>query len=125
MAGLDGIARQIDPGEAMDRNLYDLPPEQIDDLPTVCRTLEEALDALDQDRGFLLEGEVFTDDVIDAHIALKRAEIEARGAGPPPGRVPALLLGVSRDHPARARRPWRPGGPWWPSGRTGALVPAP
>jgi glutamine synthetase len=77
MAGIDGMVRQIDPGEAMDRNLYDLPAEQIDDLPTVCRTLEEALDALDQDRGFLLEGEVFTDDVIDAHIALKWAEIEA------------------------------------------------
>jgi glutamine synthetase len=77
MAGIDGIVRQIDPGEAMDRNLYDLPAEQIDELPTVCRTLEEALDALDRDRGFLLEGEAFTDDVIDAHIALKRAEIEA------------------------------------------------
>jgi glutamine synthetase len=77
MAGIDGILRQIDPGEAMDRNLYDLPAEQIDELPTVCRTLEEALDALDEDRGFLLEGEVFTDDLIDAHLALKRAEIEA------------------------------------------------
>lgn len=76
MAGLDGLARQIDPGDAMDRNLYDLPSE-IDDLPTVCRTLEEALDALDHDRGFLMAGEVFTDDLIDAHIALKRAEIEA------------------------------------------------
>ena len=76
MAGLDGIARQLDPGEAMDRNLYDLPPEQIEELPTVCGTLEQALDALDQDRGFLTESEVFTDDLIDAHIALKRAEIE-------------------------------------------------
>jgi glutamine synthetase len=77
MAGLDGMARQIDPGEAMDRNLYDLPPEEIEELPTVCGTLEQALDALDQDRGFLTEPEVFTDDLIDAHIALKRAEIEA------------------------------------------------
>jgi glutamine synthetase len=77
MAGLDGIARQIDPGEAMDRNLYDLPAEEIEELPTVCRTLEEALAALDQDRGFLTEAEVFTDDLIDAHIALKQAEIEA------------------------------------------------
>lgn len=77
MAGLDGIARGIDPGEALDRNLYDLPPEEIDDLPTVCRTLDEALDALDRDRAFLTEGEVFSDDLIDAHIALKRAEIEA------------------------------------------------
>jgi glutamine synthetase len=77
MAGIDGMLRQIDPGEAMDRNLYDLPPEEIEDLPTVCRTLEDALDALDQDRGFLTEGEVFTDELIDAHIALKRAEIAA------------------------------------------------
>jgi glutamine synthetase len=77
MAGIDGMLRQIDPGEAMDRNLYDLPPEETDDLPTVCRTLEEALDALDQDRAFLTEGEVFTDDLIDAHIALKRAEMAA------------------------------------------------
>jgi glutamine synthetase len=83
MAGLDGLARQLDPGDAMDRNLYDLPPE-IDDLPTVCRTLEEALDALDQDRGFLVAGEVFTDDLIDAHIALKRAEIEALERVPHP-----------------------------------------
>jgi glutamine synthetase len=77
MAGIDGMLRQIDPGEAMDRNLYDLPPEETDDLPTVCRTLEEALDALDQDRAFLTEGEVFTDELIDAHIALKRAEVAA------------------------------------------------
>jgi glutamine synthetase len=77
MAGIDGMRRQIDPGEAMDRNLYDLPPEEIEDLPTVCRTLEEALDALDQDRGFLTEGEVFTDELIDAHVALKRAEMAA------------------------------------------------
>jgi glutamine synthetase len=84
MAGLDGVVRQIDPGEAMDRNLYDLPPEQTDELPTVCRTLEEALDALERDRGFLTEGEVFTDDVIDAHIALKRVEIEALERVPHP-----------------------------------------
>jgi glutamine synthetase len=76
MAGLDGIAHQADPGDAMDRNLYDLPPE-VDDLPTVCRTLAEALDALEADRGFLMDGEVFSDDLIDAHIAVKRAEIEA------------------------------------------------
>jgi glutamine synthetase len=77
LAGLDGIARGIDPGEAMDRNLYDLPPEETDTLPTVCRTLAEALDALEQDSGFLTVGEVFTDDMIDAYVALKRAEIEA------------------------------------------------
>ncbi len=77
LAGLDGIARQIDPGEAMDRNLYDLPPEEIEELPTVARTLEEALQTLDQDRAFLTAGDVFSDDLIDAYIALKRSEIAA------------------------------------------------
>ena len=72
MAGLDGIRRRLDPGEAMDRNLYDLPPDDLDDLPTVCATLAEALDALDRDRAFLTEDEVFTDDLIDAYLALKR-----------------------------------------------------
>ena len=84
MAGLDGVERRIDPGEAMDRNLYDLPPEEVDELPTVCATLAEALDALDRDRGFLTAGEVFTDDLIDAYIALKRAEIEAVEGVPHP-----------------------------------------
>ncbi|MEM7021352.1 MAG: type I glutamate--ammonia ligase [Pseudomonadota bacterium] len=77
LAGLDGIARKTDPGEAMDRNLYDLPPEETDTLPTVCATLSEALDALEQDREFLTEHEVFTDDMIDAYVSVKRAEIEA------------------------------------------------
>jgi glutamine synthetase len=84
MAGLDGIDRRIDPGEAMDRNLYDLPPEDLDELPTVCASLAEALDALDRDRGFLTADEVFTDDLIDAYIALKRAEIEAVDGVPHP-----------------------------------------
>jgi glutamine synthetase len=84
MAGLDGIDRRIDPGEAMDRNLYDLPPEDLDDLPTVCATLAEALDALDRDRAFLTTDEVFTDDLLDAYIALKRAEVEAVESVPHP-----------------------------------------
>jgi glutamine synthetase len=77
MAGLDGMARQLDPGEPMDRNLYDLPPEEIDDLPEVCRTLDAALDALAGDHAFLVADDVFSDDLIDTYIALKRAEIEA------------------------------------------------
>ena len=84
MAGLDGIAKRIDPGEPMDRNLYDLPPNEIEELPTVCRTLGEALLALDADRFFLTQGEVFSDDVIDAYIALKRREIEAQEMVPHP-----------------------------------------
>jgi glutamine synthetase len=71
------MRRQLDPGEPMDRNLYDLPPEEVDELPEVCRTLAEALDALDRDRAFLTVDDVFGDDLIDAYIALKRAEIEA------------------------------------------------
>jgi glutamine synthetase len=84
MAGLDGIAKRIDPGEPMDRNLYDLPPNEIEELPTVCRTLSDALAALDADRSFLTQGEVFSDDVIDAYITLKRREIEAQEMVPHP-----------------------------------------
>ena len=84
MAGLDGITRQIDPGEPMDRNLYDLPPDEVDDLPEVCRTLSEALHALHEDRAFLTVDDVFTDDLLDAYIALRRAEIEAMERVPHP-----------------------------------------
>jgi glutamine synthetase len=77
MAGLDGIRHKADPGEPMDRNLYDLPPEEVDELPTLCRTLEDALAALERDRAFLTEGEVFADSMLDAYIALRRAEIAA------------------------------------------------
>ncbi|WP_353571470.1 glutamate--ammonia ligase [Candidatus Albibeggiatoa sp. nov. BB20] len=75
MAGLDGILNKIDPGEAMDKNLYDLPPEEEKDLKTVCFSLDEALEELDNDRDFLKAGGVFTDDVIDAYIELKNEEI--------------------------------------------------
>lgn len=84
MAGLDGMAKRIDPGEPMDRNLYDLPANEIEELPTVCRSLDQALTALDADRSFLTQGEVFSDGVIDAYIALKRSEIEAQEAVPHP-----------------------------------------
>ncbi|MEM9441965.1 MAG: glutamine synthetase, partial [Pseudomonadota bacterium] len=84
MAGLDGISKGVDPGEPMDRNLYDLPAKEIEELPTVCRSLEQALVALDTDRSFLTQGEVFSDGVIDAYIALKRSEIEAQETVPHP-----------------------------------------
>jgi len=76
MAGLDGIKNKIHPGDAADKDLYDLPPEEVAEFPTVASSLEMALDALDQDRAFLTEGGVFTDDAIDAYIDLKRAEVE-------------------------------------------------
>ncbi len=75
MAGLDGIKNKIDPGEAMDKDLYDLPPEEEKSIPTVCSALDQALDALDKDREFLTVGGVFTDDMIDGYIKLKMAEV--------------------------------------------------
>jgi len=76
MAGLDGIKSKIDPGEAMDKNLYDLPAEELSDIPTVCGSLREALEALAADHDFLLAGDVFTKDQIDGYIDLKMEEIE-------------------------------------------------
>ncbi len=75
MAGLDGIKNKIHPGDAMDKDLYDLPPEELKDIPTVCHSLDMALDALDKDREFLKAGGVFTDDVIDSYIELKMSEV--------------------------------------------------
>ena len=75
MAGLDGIKNKIDPGEPMDKDLYDLPPEEGKLIPTVCSSLDEALEALDADRKFLTAGGVFTDDVIDGYIELKMEEV--------------------------------------------------
>jgi len=76
MAGLDGIQNKIHPGDAADKDLYDLPPEEEKNLPKVAFSLEQALNALDQDREFLKKGGVFTDDVIDSYIALKMAEVQ-------------------------------------------------
>lgn len=76
MAGLDGIKNKIHPGDAADKDLYDLPPEEARDIPTVCHSLDHALDSLDQDRSFLKEGGVFSDDIIDAYIKLKYLEVE-------------------------------------------------
>ena len=74
MAGLDGIKHKIHPGDAADKDLYDLPPEEATEIPTVCTSFEEALNALDADREFLTAGGVFTDDMIDGYIDLKREE---------------------------------------------------
>lgn len=76
MAGLDGIRNQIHPGDAMDKDLYDLPPEEAAELDTVAESLGEALQALNHDRAFLKEGGVFSDELIDAYIALKKEEIQ-------------------------------------------------
>jgi len=75
MAGLDGIQNKIDPGPPMDKDLYDLPPEEEKTIPTVCHALDMALEALDADRAFLTAGGVFSDDMIDAYIKLKMDEV--------------------------------------------------
>ncbi|MFT3790371.1 MAG: type I glutamate--ammonia ligase [Rudaea sp.] len=75
MAGLDGILNKIDPGAPSDKDLYDLPPEEEKKIPTVCHSLDQALDALDKDRAFLKAGGVFSDDFIDAYIELKMGEV--------------------------------------------------
>jgi glutamine synthetase len=75
MAGLDGIINKIHPGDAMDKDLYDLPAEEEANIPKVASSFEEALDALDGDRDFLKAGGVFTDDVIDSFIDLKMEEV--------------------------------------------------
>jgi len=75
MAGLDGIENRIHPGDAMDKDLYDLPPEEEKAIPHVAASLEEALDALNHDRAFLTKGGVFTDDAIDGYIDLKMEEV--------------------------------------------------
>jgi len=75
MAGLDGIQNKIHPGDAMDKDLYDLPPEELADVPTVCGSLREAMEELDSDREFLTKGDVFTDDQINAYMELKWEEI--------------------------------------------------
>jgi len=75
MAGLDGIKNKIHPGAAMDKDLYDLPPEEEKQIPQVCFALDQALDALDQDRKYLTAGGVFTNDMIDGYIDLKMQDV--------------------------------------------------
>ena len=75
MAGLDGIQNKIHPGDAMDKNLYDLPPEELANVPTVCGSLREALDSLEADMDFLKKGDVFTDDMLRGYIDLKWEEV--------------------------------------------------
>jgi glutamine synthetase len=75
MAGLDGVQNKIHPGEAADKNLYDLPPEEGKKIPTVCSSLDQALEYLDKDREFLTRGGVFDNDMLDAYIELKMEEV--------------------------------------------------
>ena len=84
MAGLDGIKSKIDPGEAMDKNLYDLPAEELEGIPTVCGSLREALEELKADHDYLLAGDVFTQSQIDGYVALKMEEVQTYEHTPHP-----------------------------------------
>ena len=84
MAGIDGIRNKFDPGEAMDKNLYDLPAEELEGIPTVCGSLREAIDELAADNEYLLAGDVFTKDQIDGYVELKMEEIETYEHTPHP-----------------------------------------
>ena len=84
MAGLDGIKNKIHPGDAHDKNLYDLPPEELAKVPTVCGSLREALDSLKADKAFLTAGGVFSEDLINAFIDLKMEEVMAYETMPHP-----------------------------------------
>ncbi|MDJ0827676.1 MAG: type I glutamate--ammonia ligase [Rhodobacter sp.] len=77
MAGLDGIKNKIDPGPAMDKDLYDLPPEELAGIPTVCASLREAIECLEADHDFLLAGDVFTKNQLEGYMELKWEEIYA------------------------------------------------
>ncbi len=84
MAGLDGIKNKVDPGQAMDKNLYALPESELESIPTVCRSLREALDNLKTDHKFLLEGDVFTEEMINAYISLKMEDVLKYETAPHP-----------------------------------------
>ncbi len=84
MAGLDGIKNKIHPGDPADKNLYDLSPRELAKIPTVCASLEEAIDALEKDNAFLLQGDVFSKDMIESYLDLKREEWDRFRMAPHP-----------------------------------------
>jgi glutamine synthetase len=93
MAGLDGIERELNPGDPIDRNLYELPPEQLADIPTVPTTLDEALDALEADHAFLTRGDVFTDDLIATYVEFRREQSDRVKIRPHPYEFPMYFDG--------------------------------
>jgi glutamine synthetase len=84
MAGLDGIKNKIHPGASTDKDLYHLPPKELAKVPTVCGSLEEAIRALENDHAFLLKGDVFTKDMIEAYLDLKKEEWDRFRMAPHP-----------------------------------------
>ncbi|MCB1969406.1 MAG: type I glutamate--ammonia ligase [Geminicoccaceae bacterium] len=87
LAGLDGVARKLEPGDAMDRNLYDLRPEELEGIPVACRSLSEALLALEQDQEFLTKNGVFTFELIEGYVEVKRQEIDRLARLPTPAEL--------------------------------------
>ena len=85
MAGLDGIENKMDPGLPMDKDIYDLDPEELASVPSMPGSLEDALDALERDHGFLLKGDVFTEELLRAYVDSKRSkEVDAVRLRPHP-----------------------------------------
>jgi glutamine synthetase len=84
MAGLDGVLNKINPGEPLDKNLYDLPPEEMAKVPQVPASLKGAIQALEADHAFLLKGNVFTKDFLNNFIELKQGEYDAVRLRPHP-----------------------------------------
>jgi glutamine synthetase len=72
MAGLDGVLNKIDPGEPLDKDIYDLSPEEMKNVPSMPASLEEAMDCLEEDHAYMLKGDVFTEELIETYIAYKR-----------------------------------------------------
>jgi glutamine synthetase len=93
MAGLDGIDRDLDPGEPMDLNMFDLPPEKLADIPTVPTSLDEALDALEADHAFLTRGDVFTEDLIRSYVEFRRDQSDRVKIRPHPYEFPMYFDG--------------------------------
>jgi glutamine synthetase len=93
MAGLDGIERGLDPGEPIDRNLYELAPEELGDIPTVPTSLDEALDALEDDHDFLTRGDVFTEDLIETYVEFRREQSDRVKIRPHPYEFPLYFDG--------------------------------
>ena len=105
MAGLDGIQNRIEPPPPVDKDLYDLPPEELAKVPQVPCSLDEALNALEDDNDFLKAGGVFTDDLIETWIDYKREnEIDAHPAAPAPVRVRALLRHLNGENVGGCKR---------------------
>ena len=84
MAGLDGIENRIHPGDPMDKNLYDLPPEELKNVPTVCGSLREAMHSLQADSEFLKKGDVFSEDLLESYAELRWEEVYAFEHAPHP-----------------------------------------